>query len=104
MDEYERLLAIQKINDYFESKKKQIYYEPNKIRRTRRRKIDMDKIPSTYDEKVLYRRQYYEANKEKIKAYMKEYYRKNKENKTYLKYHKQYYEDNKTLRGYYTDI
>ena len=74
MDEYERLKQIQKINDYFESKKKIVMYNPHRIKRTRSK----DNGQWTNDEKRIYNKQYYEANKEIMKKKQKEYYEKKK--------------------------
>jgi len=80
MDENERLKQIQKLNDYFQNKK--IMYNPNKIKRTRTYDNDW-----TTETKKQYRKEYYQANKEKLKAY---------NNK---KYHNE-----KVNRGYHTDL
>lgn len=77
IDELERLIQIQKLNDYFESKKIIKYYNPDKLRRTRILKKDMTEHEWTIYKKQKYSKEYYELNKEKLKAYQKaKYYAK----------------------------
>lgn len=85
MDEYQRLIEIQKINDYFQAKNKLIMYNPYKIKRTRRKKQDVE---WTEEQRILYRKEYYQANKEKLKAYQKFNYNLKK----------------KKLKGHHTDL
>ena len=54
MDEFERLNQIQKLQDYFESKKIIKYYNPDKLIRTRILKKDM-----TVHEWTIYKKQKY---------------------------------------------
>ena len=79
MDEYERLIAIEKINEYFKSKNKKVY-QGIKLRPRSKVKWNKEKLQQ-------YRREYYEANKEHWKQYARDYYYRNKK-----------------LRGHHTDL
>jgi len=79
MDEYDRLIAIQKINEYFESKNKKVYQEV-KLRPRSNVKWNKEKLQQ-------YRKEYYQANKEYWKAYGRAYYFRNK-----------------NLKGHHTDL
>ena len=100
MDELERLIQIQKLNDYFQNKNiEPVVYDKNKIKTTRNRKGD---IEWTNDLKKIYGRQYYQAHKDKMQLKSKEYYQ---EHKTKMKlYSKQYYEAHKVLKGYHQSL
>ena len=74
MDEFERLNQIQKLQDYFESKKIIKYYNPDKLRRTRILKKDMTDHEWTIYKKQKYAKEYYQLNKKKLKAYQKAKY------------------------------
>jgi hypothetical protein len=84
MDEYQRLIEIQKINDYFASKNKLVMYNPYKLKRTRRNKDD---VQWTEEQKKLYRKEYYQFNKERMKEISRKSYQKNK-----------------ICKGYHTDL
>ena len=100
MDELERLIQIQKLNDYFQNKKiEPVVYDKNKIKTTRNRKVDFN---CTENLTKLYYKQYYQVNKDEMQLKSKEYYQ---EHKTKMKlYAKQYYEKHKVLKGYHNCI
>ena len=100
MDELERFIQIQKLNDYFQNKKiEPVVYDKNKVKNIRNKKGD---IQLTDDLKKIYGMQYYQAHKDKMQLKSKKYYQ---EHKTKMKlYAKQYYETHKVLKGYHQNI
>jgi hypothetical protein len=100
MDELERLIQIQKLNDYFQKKNiEPVVYNKDKVKTTRNKKEDFN---CTKDFTKLYYKQYYQVNKDEMQLKSKEYYQ---EHKTKMKlYAKQYYEKHKVLKGYHNCI
>jgi len=78
MDEYERYIQIQKINQYFESKRINKLYDPYKKRRTRTKKKDMQNKEWSDFKRKQYSKEYYQLNKEKLKEYAKRQYQAKK--------------------------